>query len=84
MGFEDIFAIVDNAFHPSPALAELPMAHDFSEEELRNKVIQAHRVLMSMNETNHTTFKNLVEALASEARSDAQNGHVTSIRNARH
>lgn len=67
MGFEDIFAIVNNAYEASPALAELPNSHDFSEVELRDKVIEAHRVLMSMNDTNHTTFKNLVEALEREA-----------------
>ena len=44
MGFDDIFAIVDNAYEPTPALAELPSSHDFSEVELRDKVIQAHRV----------------------------------------
>ena len=67
MGFDDIFAIVDESYAPSQSLAELPSSHDFTEVELRDKVIEAHRVLMGMNETNHTTFKNLVEALEREA-----------------
>ena len=67
MGFDDIFAIVDEAFEGGQALAELPFNHDMSEDELRDKVIEAHKVLMGMNDSNQAAFKDLVQALEAEA-----------------
>ncbi|NKB97567.1 MAG: STAS domain-containing protein [Pseudomonadales bacterium] len=66
MGFDDVFAIVDENFHRDQNLAELPMANDMSEETLRGRVIEAHKVLMAMNTQNEKTFKDLVEALETE------------------
>lgn len=66
MGFDDIFAIVDSEYHLDQGLAELPMAHDMSEDILRERVIEAHRVLMDMNAVNRKTFSDLVAALESE------------------
>ncbi len=70
MGFEDIFVIVNEAFESDQSLAELPLANDIAEEDLRNRVIDAHRVLMDMNEHNRETFKDLVSALEAEAQQD--------------
>lgn len=66
MGFDDIFAIVDEVFGGGQQLARLPLPHDMSETVMREKVIKAHRVLMSMNENNESAFKDLVCALELE------------------
>ena len=68
MGFEDVFAIVNENFETAQNLAELPMSNDMTEEALRERVIQAHKVLMSMNQQNAQTFKDLVDALELEQR----------------
>lgn len=72
MGFEDVFAMVDENYRSEQNLAELPMAHDMSDAVLRKRVIEAHRVLMSMNEQNEKTFKDLVEALEVEQEDSAK------------
>ena len=66
MGFDDIFAIVDEQYLPDQSLAVLPVPHDMSEDEMRARVIDAHKVLMDMNETNQATFRDLVKALEAE------------------
>ena len=67
MGFDDVFVIVDESFEQTQPLAELPFGHDMSESEMRDKVIEAHRVLMAMNDRNEAAFKDLVQALETEA-----------------
>ena len=67
MGFEDVFAIVDENFASEQNLAELPVASDIAEDEMRARVIDAHQILMSLNERNQDTFKDLVSALEAEA-----------------
>ena len=69
MGFADVFAIVDEHFAAQQSLAELPLPSDLLENEVRERVIEAHRVLMSLNEQNRETFKDLVSALEEEAKS---------------
>ncbi|MEM9623082.1 MAG: STAS domain-containing protein [Pseudomonadota bacterium] len=68
MGFDDIFAIVDEVYQSAQNLAELPVATDLDEESLRRQVIEAHTTLMEMNQRNHDTFKDLVGALEAEDR----------------
>ena len=67
MGFDDVFAIVDEDFATQQNLAELPVSSDIGEDEMRERVIDAHKVLMSMNQQNAETFKDLVSALEAEA-----------------
>ena len=67
MGFDDVFAIVDDDYLLNQHLAELPTPHDMSESEMRAKVIDAHRVLMDMNAANEAAFRDLVAALEEEA-----------------
>lgn len=77
MGFDDIFAIVDDGFTEGPHLAELPVPHDMSEVAMREKVIEAHKILMSLNDSNEAAFKDLVRALeveSAEVRSPAVGG----------
>lgn len=67
MGFEDVFAIVDERYQPDQSLVELPVPHDMSESAMREKVIDAHKVLMSLNQDNAEAFKDLVLALEMES-----------------
>ena len=60
MGFDDVFAIVAEANVRDFELVNIP---EVVERETRERVIEAHRVLMSLNDNNHSAFKNLVEAL---------------------
>ena len=60
MGFDDVFAIVAEANVRDFELVNIP---EVVELETRERVIEAHKVLMSLNDNNHSAFKNLVEAL---------------------
>ena len=60
MGFEDVFAIVAEANVQGFELVDIP---EVVERETRQRVIEAHKVLMSLNDSNHSAFKNLVDAL---------------------
>ncbi len=62
MGFSRVFSIREEALNTDKQLAELPMALG-TENGVRDKVIEAHRVLMGMNETNRVQFNELVCAL---------------------
>ncbi len=66
MGFDDVFNIIQKPLKPASQLAELPKLAVGSQRYLRERVIEAHRVLMSMNDQNRETFKDLVVALESE------------------
>ncbi len=62
MGFERIFDIREQRPTSEANLAELPAVAG-SEGEVRDTVLDAHRVLMGMNENNRAQFKELVCAL---------------------
>ena len=72
MGFQDVFMIVDLEAYAAlslPALPEgieLPAGTDLAMESTRARVIAAHKELMTMNELNAETFKDLVAALEQE------------------
>jgi anti-anti-sigma factor len=63
MGFDDVFAIVADGAVQSVDLVDLP---EVDESETRERVIEAHKVLMSLNENNRETFQSLVDALEQE------------------
>jgi anti-anti-sigma factor len=65
MGFDVLFVIVREATDDIGLLGELPVQFA-SEDELRNQVLEAHQVLMSLNEQNRAIFSDLVEALTAE------------------
>ncbi len=67
MGFDDVFAIVDENYEAEQNLAELPVSTDLGEDEMRQRVIEAHKVLMNMNSQNAETFRDLVSALEAES-----------------
>jgi anti-anti-sigma factor len=62
MGFADIFTIVDKLevdIAPEKPLTQI----ECGEQEVKEKVIEAHKILMGLNEQNHETFRNLVAML---------------------
>jgi anti-anti-sigma factor len=63
MGFDQIFTIVDDTACPSGdhELEGAPAA----EEELRNVMLDAHRMLMGMSETGRLQFEDVVRCLES-------------------
>lgn len=65
MGFEKIFIIVNELASSVEELEEIPLLKA-SEREVREKVLEAHKVLMSMNSRNREEFKSLVRALECE------------------
>jgi len=65
MGFDSIFAITGNVDEEAPAEGELPTEFA-ADDELCEQVIEAHRVLMSLNEANEEAFRDLVESLENE------------------
>jgi hypothetical protein len=66
MGFADVFQIVERAIESTEEFGELAPC-ECDEEELRQRVLEAHRVLMALNEDNREAFKDLVEALEAAA-----------------
>jgi len=62
MGFDQVFNIVDQPLPSPEQLADLP-SQDQSEEVVKSKVLEAHRILMSLNESNREAFRDLVTAL---------------------
>lgn len=62
MGFDQVFNIVDQPVPTPEQLADLP-TQDQSEEVVKARVLEAHRILMSLNETNREAFRDLVTAL---------------------
>jgi anti-anti-sigma factor len=64
MGFDRVFDIRQQALRSDEQLGELPVVPG-TEHSVREKVIEAHRVLMGMNEGNRAQFHELVCALES-------------------
>lgn len=62
MGFEDIFDIVTQTQLPLDDVHELPQSAS-NEEQVRTRVLEAHRILMELNTSNSDTFRELVETL---------------------
>ena len=62
MGFDQVFNIVNSPLPCPDCLEDLP-SQDLSEELVKAKVLEAHRILMSMNESNRAAFHDLVNAL---------------------
>lgn len=62
MGFEKVFNIVHEAPVKSPTMSEMPNV-PCSQGSACEKVLEAHRILMDMNEKNRETFREVVAAL---------------------
>ena len=62
MGFDQVFNIVGRPVPCPESLEDLP-PQDQTEEVVRTKVLEAHRILMGLNESNREAFHDLVSAL---------------------
>lgn len=64
MGFADIFTIVEKL--DAPVLANFPLkCVNCDEQQVKEKVIEAHKILMGLNASNADTFRDLVNMLES-------------------
>lgn len=64
MGFDQVFNIVSEFTPTATELEDLP-GQALSEELVKDKVLEAHRILMNLNEHNREAFRDLVSALES-------------------
>lgn len=62
MGFEDIF-VISGYCEGATVSTEALDCEEGTEECFKQQVVDAHKVLMSLNEHNHQVFKALVESL---------------------
>ena len=62
MGFQRLFELHEESCGKSGEVSEIPTVEG-SEELVKEKVIEAHRVLMDLSEENRSRFKDLVNAL---------------------
>jgi anti-anti-sigma factor len=65
MGFDEVFNLVETPLVHEEQLLELPCMVA-SEEDIRARVLDAHRTLMEMNETNREAFRDLVAMLEAD------------------
>lgn len=62
MGFDRIFLLLDSMPTSVVDLQQVPFVQE-SEAAVRSRIIEAHQVLMSLNESNRDAFTDLVSAL---------------------
>jgi anti-anti-sigma factor len=62
MGLSAVFIIADQPDFTAGNLRQIPDLQD-TERERAQVILEAHRLLMEMNDKNHDTFKNVVELL---------------------
>ena len=62
MGFDEIFEIVQESHEFSKPCKHLTMA-DLNEDSARERVLEAHHILMQLNAANQETFRDLVNTL---------------------
>ena len=65
MGFDEIFLMTDSTSMPSLQAFSLS-CEEGSEDAFKTQVIEAHKVLMSLNQNNHNAFKSLVDILENQ------------------
>ncbi len=65
MGFDQIFNMQRSCTLAAVPQQELP-AESLDEKTAREKVLQAHQVLMTLNQKNRETFKELVDTLGKD------------------
>ena len=78
MGFDKIFIIVEH-MDKSVAFSMHDLGSDISNDEQANqqRVLDAHRTLMSLNDNNRKAFRELVEQLERYAESHANTSPLT-------
>ncbi len=71
MGFESVYIVLKEPVLDPKVLIEIE-PQEMDEQAARNKVLEAHRILMDMNEGNREMFRDLVMALEGEQQRSAQ------------
>lgn len=61
MGFEQAFFIFSSSANPEES--DFVQVSGTSDKKLKEIMLEAHELLMEMNESNHSKFKNVVELL---------------------
>lgn len=62
MGFDKVFVIIQEPIASSAQLQELDVLQE-SEELVKQRIIDAHRILMDLNDSNREAFRDLVRSL---------------------
>ncbi|HSG04318.1 MAG TPA: STAS domain-containing protein [Marinobacterium sp.] len=62
MGFDQVFLLLEEMPASCKDLIEVPSVQE-SEDLVRQRIIDAHRVLISLNDANRDEFKDLISAL---------------------
>ncbi|TCK08568.1 STAS domain-containing protein [Marinobacterium mangrovicola] len=62
MGFDQVFLLLDSVPASGVDLEQVPFVLE-SEEQVRARIIDAHRILIDLNDANRTAFKDLVATL---------------------
>lgn len=62
MGFDKVFYIVKELVSKVEYLDELPV-ESANEDEMKDRVLEAHKFLMDMNQNNRAAFQDLVNSL---------------------
>jgi len=65
MGLDDVFNLVQEPLVHEDQLGDLPPCAA-TEDQVRARVLEAHRILIDMNEQNRVAFQDLVVALEAE------------------
>ena len=59
MGFDQVFLLLDQMPTSAKDLEQVPFVQE-SEDQVRSRIIDAHRVLIDLNEANRKEFKDLL------------------------
>lgn len=62
MGFQRLFELHEEACANPDEISEIPVVQD-SEDSVKAKVVEAHRVLMGLSDENRARFKDLMSVL---------------------
>jgi anti-anti-sigma factor len=62
MGFDRVFSIREEPLLNDEDLGELPVLQ-CSEDSVKKRVLEAHRILMGLSDSNHAKFRELVSLL---------------------
>jgi hypothetical protein len=62
MGFDKVFYIVKELVSRVEYMEELPLK-SVDEKEMKHRVLEAHKLLMDMNQNNRAAFQDLVQSL---------------------
>jgi hypothetical protein len=64
MGFDRVFVLLEELPTSRCDLKQVPFVQE-SEDEVRERILDAHKVLIDLNESNRNAFKDLVATLES-------------------